>query len=118
VLRIRPQGPISLGIAGRWAPLFDLLAAGGGDPITAPGLVLFGSGFRIERVIAAPSSDTWTHYDISLDSPGGWTYRDAGGTRPAAWADLKRTSTIHILGSWWSGTASAALDNFSVELAR
>jgi hypothetical protein len=23
-----------------------------------------------------------------------------------------------ILGSWWSGTASAALDNFSVELAR
>jgi hypothetical protein len=75
--------------------------------------------FQIEHALTAPAPGTWTHYEVSLASADGWTYRDANGSRPAELADLRSAFVfVRILGSWWTGPGAAALDNVAVELAR
>jgi hypothetical protein len=97
---------------------FDLLASGDGDPLDTPGIILFTTAGQIERTVSRPNADTWTHYDVALDSAEGWTFRDSTGSRAATWEDLKRISNIGIRGSWWSGMANASIDNFIVGFAR
>jgi hypothetical protein len=97
---------------------FDLRARGSGDPAAAPAVVLLGPAFQLEHATPAPAPGVWTHYELSLLSADGWTYRDAGGARPAQVADLHGFFAIRIPGSWWSGAGEAALDNVAVELAR
>jgi len=96
---------------------FDLQATGTGDRTTAPGMVLVGSGFRLERELVLPDgSGGWVHHEVSLVDPTGWTYHDVLGQRPANASELRRIDAIRILGSWWSGSGGASLDNFTLEL--
>ncbi|HEY6912251.1 MAG TPA: hypothetical protein VI356_22925 [Myxococcales bacterium] len=99
---------------------FDLRAIGSGDPASSPGVVLSNVSFTLEHAIPSPPADgTWAHYELALQNPDGWTYRDAQQSRPATLDDLRVGSfQIRVLGSWWTGGGSSALDNFATELAR
>ncbi len=89
-------------------------------PRPRPGVVLTNALFSLEHPIQPPPADgTWTHYELALQDPDGWTYRDAQGSRPATLQDLRiGFFQVRVLGSWWSGGGSSALDNFATELAR
>lgn len=106
---------------------FDLRASGSGEASGSRGVVLFfrsspaGRPYQLERHLPAPAPGAWTHFDVALDDASGWTYHEpfTGVTRPAARDDLRgELGTIWILGSWWTGATSAALDDFTIELAR
>jgi len=110
-----------------WAPgsdlglvRFDLSASADGEPSSSPGFLLKNAAFQLEHRIGAPAPDgAWTRYELSLQSPYGWTYTDGTETRPARAEDLAATfDTVLILGSWATGATQASVDNVAVELAR
>jgi hypothetical protein len=109
------EGDLDLGLL-----RLDLRAQGAGDPAAAPGVLLTNFVFRLEHAIPPPPPDgSWAHYEVSLENPDGWTYRDATASRPATPADLRSSFVnVRVLGSWQAGAGNASLDNVVVELAR
>ena len=98
---------------------FDLRSSGAGEPSAAPGVVITNIAFQLEHAIPPPPNGSWAHYELSLQTADGWTYRDANGSRPAEPADLQMSFLdVRVLGSWWRGAGSATVDNLAVELAR
>lgn len=104
---------------------FDLKAAGVGAPSTAPAIelqvsdYLYGHG-TLRRALPPPAPGAWTHYDLRLDDPAGWTITTPLGVeRPPTRFELDAPIVrIRILGSWWQGPGDAAVDNLTLELAR
>jgi hypothetical protein len=115
VLDVAWDGGMDLGLL-----RFDLRATNSAGAATAPGVLLTNFLFRVEHAILPPPLDgSWAHYELSLQSADGWTYRDAAGSRAATLSDLRTSmEDVRVLGSWSQGAGSAALDNVAVELAR
>jgi hypothetical protein len=98
---------------------FALRWAGTGAPVAVPGVVLVNESVRLERTLPSPTADVWTAYDVALDDPAGWTYRDLTGSRPATLADFRLPWTyVYVLGAWSDGPGETALDDVVIELAR
>jgi hypothetical protein len=101
---------------------FDLLLEqeGAGPTIDASDVVLSTVGASLERALAARPGLAWTHHDLDLNDPAGWTWRDGSGTRPATLEDLRAVSWlltgIQIRGQYAEGASAALLDNFSTDL--
>jgi len=112
--------------AGDHGPIrFSLKATGEGAPVTAPGLRVtvrdeFGHYCDLVTDLPPPTAGVWTTYDVRLDDPARWTAIEPTGlTRPAtAWDVIGDIRGLGILGGWWAGPGTVAVDDLSVELAR
>lgn len=108
---------------------FDLKVAGAGAPTSEPHVIVDATSLdpvklvRLERSLDPLPGPTWTHYELRLDDPAGWTVRDADGTHAPTADELRAyvrgiVHGVSILGSWTDGTNEAWLDNLGLELAR
>jgi hypothetical protein len=97
---------------------FDLRVSSIDPPDPSPGVIVYGPGFTLERALATPPLAVWTHYEVSLAVPDGWTYRDSTGSRPATTLDLRHDLVPLIRGSWATGANQTDIDNVVLELAR
>jgi hypothetical protein len=105
---------------------FDLYSSGSGGASSAIGLLMQVdedttlSHLNLKYALQAPVHGQWTHYEVRLDDPTGWTVTEYfTGDRPARVEDFRgRLSVLEVLGSWWSGPGETALDNLVIELAR
>jgi hypothetical protein len=102
---------------------FDLRRSGTGAPLAGGDLRLAGPGFQLESALSPPPQDAWTHYDVSLDDPTGWTWLgNDGSVRPATSADLAtllfaQGAEVRIRGAGFDGSTDASLDEVIAELA-
>ncbi len=101
---------------------FDLRRSGTGAAVEGPDVRFAAAHFAVEYTLPVPPGDSWTHYDVTLDDPAGWTYRaDADGlSRPATAADLRAAIDLgfsfEIRGQKFEADNDASLDNVSLEL--
>jgi hypothetical protein len=97
---------------------FDLRRASGGVDFTAPDVVLLMEGTaRLEYRLAVPPGTSWTHHEVRLDDPSGWTIGDSAGNRPATEWDLHAAAgPLWIRGMYGSGGSETWLDNLTIEL--
>jgi hypothetical protein len=73
------------------ALFFDLLlASSGGAPVAAPDVRLRGNQSELRFALPTPPGQAWQSYVVRLDDPAGWTFVDAGGSRPATVGDLRQ----------------------------
>ena len=103
-----------------WARL-DLRRSGTGAAVEGPDLRFAAAHFSVEYTLPVPAGDAWTHYDVALDDPAGWTYRaEDGVSRAATAADLRAAIdfgfAFEIRGPKFEADNDASLDNVSLEL--
>ncbi len=122
-----PTWYFTFSTAGGWtgydlsALFFDLrLAASSGTPVAAPDVRLRGNLSELHFALPVAPGPTWQRYVVPLDDPAGWTFVDAGGSRPATAEDLRQginqAFAVWIRGLYADGSGETWLDNLAVEL--
>ncbi len=98
---------------------FDLRRSGTGAAVEGPDVRFVAAHFSVEYTLPVQPGD-WTHFDVPLDDPTGWTYRAVGLSRPATAADLRAAIDLgfsfEIRGQKFEADNDASLDNVSLEL--